>query len=76
MSFASWLTLGALELVGLGQSVAGRQPEGVGDHAVFAALDHIHLLGLGADGHILMDDADAALPSTSRMRMRGLFLWD
>ena len=41
--------------------VAGGQPEGVGDDAVLAALDHVHLLRLGADGHILVDDADAAL---------------
>ena len=39
----------------------GSQPEGVGDDAVLAALDHVHLLGLLADGHILVDDADAAL---------------
>ena len=49
------------ELVGLRQRMAGGQPEGVGDDAVLAALDHVHLLGLGADGHIFMNDADAAL---------------
>lgn len=41
--------------------MAGGQPEGVGDDAVLATLDHVHLLGLGADGHIFMNDADAAL---------------
>ncbi len=49
------------QLIRLGQGVAGGQPEGVGDNAVLAALDHVHLLGLCADGHILVDDADAAL---------------
>ena len=49
------------QLVGLGQGVARPKPEGIGDHAVFRALDHVHLLGLLADGHILVDDADAAL---------------
>ena len=48
------------EGVGLAQGVAGSQPEGVGDDAVFRALDHVHLLCLGGDGHILMNDADAA----------------
>ena len=48
--------------VGLGQGVARAQPERVGDNAVLTALDHVHLLSLLADGHILMDDADAALP--------------
>ena len=32
------------QLVGLSQSVAGSQPEGIGDNAVLRALDHIHLL--------------------------------
>ena len=50
------------QLVRLGQGVAGSQPEGVGDDPVLGALHHVHLLGLLADGHIFMDDADAALP--------------
>ena len=50
------------QLVGLRQGVARSQPEGVGDDAVLAALDHIHLLRLLADRHVLVDDADAALP--------------
>ena len=50
------------QLVRLGQGVAGGQPEGVGDDPVLRALDHVHLLGLLADGHILVDDADAPLP--------------
>ncbi len=54
------LILGA-QLVRLRQCVAGAQPEGVGDDAVLAALHHIHLLGLLADGHIFMDHTDAAL---------------
>ena len=49
------------QLVGLSQSVAGSQPEGIGDNAVLRALDHIHLLSLLADGHILMDDTDTTL---------------
>ena len=49
------------ELVSLSQSVTGSQPEGVGNDAIFTALHHIHLLGLLADGHVLMDDADTAL---------------
>ena len=48
--------------VRVAEGVLGREGEGIGDDAVFGALDHIHLLGLLVDGHVLVDDADAALP--------------
>jgi len=42
--------------------VAGFEEKGVGDHAVLGALDKIHLFGLAVNAHVLMDNADAALP--------------
>ena len=33
----------------------------VDDHAAFTALDAVHFLGLPLDGHVAVDDADAAL---------------
>ena len=36
------------------------EEEGVGDDAVFAALHLVHLFRLLLDGHVLVDDADAA----------------
>ena len=47
--------------VRVAEGVLGREGEGIGDDAVFGALDHVHLLGLLVDGHVLVDDADAAL---------------
>ena len=38
-----------------------RQRDRVGDDAVFAPLDLVHLAGLHGDRHVLVDDADAAL---------------
>ena len=49
------------QLIRLSQCMAGPQPEGVCDNAVLTALDHVYLFRLLADGHILVDDADAAL---------------
>jgi len=37
--------------------------KGIGDDAVFRALDAVDFLSLLLDGHILMDDAQAALTS-------------
>ena len=34
------------------------EEEGIGDDAVFGALDLVHLLGLFLDAHVLMDDAE------------------
>ena len=59
--YAGDLILGA-QLIRLGQRMAGGQPEGVCDDAVLTALDHIHLLGLCPDGHVLVDDADTPFP--------------
>ena len=39
----------------------GREEEGIGDNAVLAAFDLVHLRGLIGDGHALMNDAHAAL---------------
>ena len=50
------------QLVCLSQGVAWAEEEGVGDNAVLTALDHVHLLGLSADGHILVDDTQTAFP--------------
>ena len=52
----------AHESVRIAQGVAGAERKGVGDDAVFRTLDHIHLLSLGVNAHVLMDHADAALP--------------
>jgi len=35
--------------------------DGIHDHAAFTALDAVHLFGLPFDGHVAMDDSDAAL---------------
>ena len=47
--------------LGVAERFVRRQREGIGDDAVFRALDQIDLLGLHVDRHVLMDDADAAL---------------
>ncbi len=41
--------------------VFGGQEKGVHDNAVFRPFYPVDLVGLGFDGHVLMDDADAAL---------------
>ena len=41
--------------------VRGGEEEGVGDNAVFVALYALNKLHLTVDGHILMNNADAAL---------------
>ena len=38
-----------------------REGEGIRDDAVFRTLDQVDLLGLHVDGHVLVDNADAAL---------------
>ena len=55
------LILGA-QFVRLRQRVAGSQPERICNNAILTALDHVHLLSLSLNGHILVDDADTALP--------------
>ena len=40
--------------------VIGRKEEGIGDHAMLGALDLVHLRSLIRNGHILVDDAQAA----------------
>ena len=52
----------AHQAVGIADEVFRREEKGIIDDTVFAALDAIHLIGLLANGHILMNDADAALP--------------
>ena len=49
------------ELHGVCHGVLGREEEGVGDDAMLGALDLEDLSGLVFDGHVLVDDADAAL---------------
>ena len=49
----------------LAHAVVGREEKRVGDDAVFAALDLVHLARLLLDGHIFMDDADAAFAGDS-----------
>ena len=44
------------------QRIVRSQIERVGDNAEFGSLDLVNFLRLHGDGHILMDDADAALP--------------
>ena len=44
----------------LAHAVVGREEERVGDDAVLAALDLVDLARLFLDGHVLMNDADAA----------------
>ncbi len=41
--------------------MSGRDGDGVNDHAGFGALDAVDFLGLAVDGHIAVNDADAAL---------------
>ena len=44
------------------QRVTGSQPERICNNAILTALDHVHLLSLSLNGHILVDDADTAFP--------------
>ena len=46
---------------GLAKSDVGRDGDGVDDHAGFGALYSVHFLALPVDGHVAMNDADAAL---------------
>ena len=48
--------------VGIADEMLRGEEKGIIDDTVFAALDPIDLIGLLADGHILMDDAEAAFP--------------
>ena len=49
------------DLVQLGQRGLGADGQRVGDHAGFAALDPVHLVGLVGDGKVAVHDAEAAL---------------
>jgi hypothetical protein len=51
----------AHELLGVADGVVGAERDGVGDDAVGGAFDLGDLAGLGLDGEVLVDDADAAL---------------
>ena len=48
--------------VGIADEMLRGEEKGIIDDAVFAALDPVDLIGLLADGHILMNDAEAAFP--------------
>ena len=50
--------------------VVGGQREGIDDNAVLRTLDHIHLIGLRLDGHILVDNTDAALTRDGDRHLR------
>ena len=43
--------------------MSGRDGDGIDDHAGFGAFDAIDFLGLAVEGHVAMNDADAALAS-------------
>ena len=49
------------DFVQLGQRGLGADGQRVGDHAGFAALDPVHLVGLVGDGEVAVHDAEAAL---------------
>ena len=42
--------------------MSGDDGDRVDDHAGFGALDAVDFFALAVDGHVAMDDADAALP--------------
>ena len=52
----------AHQTVGIADEMLRGEEKGIIDDAVFAALDPIDLIGLLADRHILMDDAEATFP--------------
>ena len=45
----------------VGNFLLGLDGDRVHDHAAFTALHAVHFFGLPLDGHVAMDDADAAL---------------
>ena len=49
------------QVQGFLHGIAGGNGNGVKNHAAFALLDAFHFQALAFDGHVLMDDADAAL---------------
>ena len=49
------------QVEGIAHGVVARNGHGVVNHAVLGALDAAHMGRLFGDGHVLMDDADAAL---------------
>ena len=51
----------AHEVIRLAHGVLRRKEERINDNAVLGALDHIDLIGLTLNGHVLVNDADAAL---------------
>ena len=51
----------AAQFVEVGERGVGIHRQRIGDHAGFAALDHIHLGGLVVDGEIAVQHADAAV---------------
>ena len=48
------------QVQGFLHGIAGGNGNGVKNHAAFALLDAFHFQALAFDGHVLMDDADAA----------------
>ena len=48
------------DAAGVADGLVGRQRDGVGDDAVFAAFDLIDFVGLVGDGKVFVNDADAA----------------
>ena len=48
------------DAAGVADGFVGRQRDRVGNDAVFAALDLVHLVGLVGDGQVFVDDANAA----------------
>jgi hypothetical protein len=45
----------------LADALVGAHGDGIDDHPRLTALDPVHLLGLGLDGEVLVDDADPPL---------------
>ena len=41
--------------------ISGRDGDGIDDHSAFRALHPVHFLGLALDGHVAMNEPDAAL---------------
>ena len=51
----------AHDFEGVGDGAVGLDGDGVDDHAGFGALDLVDFAGLGVDGEVAVDDAEAAL---------------
>ena len=60
----------AHEVIRLAHGVLRRKEERINDNAVLGALDHIDLIGLTLNGHVLVNDADAALTRNGNGHIR------